>query len=163
MVSMKYAALLRGIGPTNPNMRNEKLRQVFTELGFNHVQTVITSGNVLFESGIKSRREIERMIEEEIYAKLGFNSPVILRSARQLNRLVKSDPFAGELDTPKSRLNVTFLKRGGQVFSRVDTTSTGTPEIMRQLEKEHGKEITTRTWKTVEKIVKKLAESLPGE
>lgn len=29
----RYAALLRGIGPGNPNMRNDKLRGVFEGLG----------------------------------------------------------------------------------------------------------------------------------
>ena len=38
---MRYVALLRGIGPTNPNMRNEKLRGFFEVLVFEDVQTVI--------------------------------------------------------------------------------------------------------------------------
>ena len=44
---MRYVALLRGIGPSNPNMRNERLRELFQKLGFQNVQTVISSGNVL--------------------------------------------------------------------------------------------------------------------
>lgn len=43
--SIKYVALLRGIAPTNPNMRNDKLREVFEKPGFKNVQTVISSGN----------------------------------------------------------------------------------------------------------------------
>lgn len=39
-----YVALLRGIVPLNPNMRNEKLRGVFEKLGFTNVRTVISSG-----------------------------------------------------------------------------------------------------------------------
>jgi len=31
---MKYVALLRGIRPSVPNMRNEKLRELFEKLGF---------------------------------------------------------------------------------------------------------------------------------
>ena len=46
----KYIAFLRGIGPGNPNMRNEKLRGAFEELGFKNVQSVISSGNVIFDS-----------------------------------------------------------------------------------------------------------------
>ncbi|MGH2757636.1 MAG: DUF1697 domain-containing protein [Actinomycetota bacterium] len=46
----RFVALLRGIGPLNPNMRNEKLREVFVGLGFENVRTVITTGNVLFDS-----------------------------------------------------------------------------------------------------------------
>ncbi|MBA3630747.1 MAG: DUF1697 domain-containing protein [Actinobacteria bacterium] len=40
-----YVALLRGIGPSNPNMRNDRLRAVFEDLGFSNVRAVISSGN----------------------------------------------------------------------------------------------------------------------
>jgi uncharacterized protein (DUF1697 family) len=176
---MKYAALLRGIGPSNPNMRNEKLRGVFQELGFQNVQTVISTGNVLFESPEKDVKALEAAIEEAIQSRLGFTSTTIIRSHRQLKRLVNDDPFGGIEDTPTSRLNVTFLKkkrstnlrfpyhaenkgytvvtmRGRDVCSVVDLTGATTPDLMAWLEKQFGKEITTRTWKTVGKIMKKL-------
>ncbi len=55
---VRYVALLRGMGPANPNMRGEKLRKVFEGLGFENVRTVLASGNVLFES--RSRSLLER-------------------------------------------------------------------------------------------------------
>jgi uncharacterized protein (DUF1697 family) len=90
---MKYVALLRGIGPSNPNMRNEKLRGVFESLGFEHVQTVITSGNVLFESPSRDVNSLEAQIEEAIQSQLGFSSTTIIRSHQQLKRLANKDPF----------------------------------------------------------------------
>ena len=48
--AMRYVALLRGIGPANPNMRNEKLRGVLEELGLANVASVISSGNLLFDT-----------------------------------------------------------------------------------------------------------------
>jgi len=143
----------------NPNMRNEKLRFVFDSLGFKNVQTVLSSGNILFESSLRDRNILENKIEKALFERLGFKSAVIIRSAEQLRRLTISDPFEVKSDTPISRLNVTFLNRGGEVFSSIDVTSTITPDVMRQLEKEHGNEITTRTWRTVGRIVKRLNES----
>jgi uncharacterized protein (DUF1697 family) len=154
--NMKYVALLRGIGPLNPNMRNNKLRGLFEDLGFKNVQTIISSGNVLFESSSANAKALESKIEKALPQKLGFKSTTIIRSDKQLQKLIKSDPFKGKNDTSKSRLNVTFLKKGGEVFSVIDLTNTRTPEVMLKLEKEHGKEITTRTWKTVGRIAKKL-------
>jgi uncharacterized protein (DUF1697 family) len=61
---MKYTALLRGIGPSNPNMRNEKLREVFQKLGFQNVQTVISSGNVLFESPARGVRALKPQLKK---------------------------------------------------------------------------------------------------
>jgi uncharacterized protein (DUF1697 family) len=178
---IKYAALLRGIGPSNPNMRNEKLRGVFENLGFQNVQTVISSGNVLFETQSGDIKELEAIIEKALPEQLGFTSTTIIRSKEELQLLVDKKPFKDLKDTPESKLNVTFLKnkpnteiefpyhaenRGFTVlciydraiFSVVDLTRTKTPDLMRWLEKEFGKEITTRTWKTVGKLLKRLNE-----
>jgi uncharacterized protein (DUF1697 family) len=176
---MRYAALLRGIGPSNPNMRNEKLRGVFQQLGLQNVETVISSGNVLFETPSRGVRALEAAIEEAIQAQLGFTSTTIIRSHQQLKRFMDSKPFANFEDTPTSRLNVTFLKHrpqtslrfpyraktkgytvlgiyGREVCSVVDLTGATTPDLMALLEKEFGKAITTRTWKTVGRILKRL-------
>lgn len=159
----KYAALLRGISPLNPNMRNEKLRGVFQELGFENVRTVITSGNVLFESQDRSRKALETRIEQGLLKQLGFFSTTIIRSEMQLKRLVDKDPFRGRPDRPEARHHVTFLKKGGELFNSIDTTNTGGPNVMLQIEKDHGKEVTTRTWKTVGRIVNELSKPAPKE
>src|ERR687892_1065951 len=97
---MKYAALLRGIGPSNPNMRNEKLREVFRKLGFQNVQTVISTGNVLFESTSRGVKTLEATIEEAIQQQLDFISTTIIRSHQQLNHLIGDNPFGRIEDTP---------------------------------------------------------------
>jgi uncharacterized protein (DUF1697 family) len=176
-----YVALLRGIGPSMPNMRNEKLRWLFEQLGFKNVRTVISSGNVLFESTSERPATLEIKIEKALPEKLGFTSTTIIRSVDQLEKLVKKDPFKGWEDTASSRLNVTFLKqpqkpkfkfphrpekRTYQLLSMVDDAICSvidlegdkTPDLMIWLEKEFGKQITTRTWKTVGRILKKMKE-----
>jgi uncharacterized protein (DUF1697 family) len=180
---MRYVALLRGIGPSNPNMRNEKLREVFQELGYQNVQTVISTGNVLFESPSRAVKALETTIEEAIQEQLGFTSTTIIRSHTQMKRLVEAgNLFGGFEDTPTTRLNVTFLKdkqrtnlrfpyraekkgytvvgmHGREVLSVVDLTGATTPDLMAWLEKQFGKAITTRTWKTVGKILTRLDSS----
>ena len=85
----KYVALLRGIAPTNPNMRNDKLRGLFEKLGFTNVQTVISSGNVLFESSSKSAKKLEETIEKALPEQLGFTSTTIMKSKEQLLKLLE--------------------------------------------------------------------------
>ncbi|HJS19131.1 MAG TPA: DUF1697 domain-containing protein [Anaerolineales bacterium] len=173
----KYVALLRGIGPGIPNMRNDKLRGFFEDLGFTDVKTVISSGNVIFESPSRNVKELESTIEEALPRKLGFNSTTIIRSKQQLQRLFDNDPFKGMEHSQKSSLNVTFLKRktktdikfpyevenraytilgmyDNAICSVLDLTSPKTPDLFSWLEKKFGKAITTRTWKTVERILK---------
>ena len=179
---MKYVALLRGIGPLNPNMRNEKLRGVFEKLGYHDVQTVISTGNVLFETDSRDTKALEAAIEKALPAQLGFTSTTIIRSLEQIQDLVDKDPFKGFEDTQTSRLNVTFLKGAsgtkltfpyapadktyhflglydGALCSVIDLDSAKTPDLMGWLDKQFGKENTTRTWKTVGRILKKFNES----
>ncbi len=63
--NMRYVALIRGIGPGNPNMTGPKFKEFFESLGFSNVTTVIASGNVVFETSKKYTKQLEDKIEEE--------------------------------------------------------------------------------------------------
>jgi uncharacterized protein (DUF1697 family) len=152
-----YIAFIRGIMPMNPNMRNEKLRGVFEKLGFADVQTIISSGNVIFKSSSKKSVALEKKIENALLSDLGLKNAVIIRSKDELEKIIQKNPFKGKEHGRQSYLIVTFLKeKPREIFSVLDLTKSKTPDFMTMLEKKHGKVITTRTWKTVEKIVKKL-------
>ncbi len=177
---MRYVALLRGIAPMNPNHRNEKLRGVLENLGLENVTSVISSGNVLFDAEPGAAAELEAVIEAAWPEQLGFTSTTILRSRDELEALVAADPFAGREDSPSSRLNVTFLKHAPTVeipvphvvdngdyritaivdravCTAIDPSASRTPDVMRWMEKTYGKQITTRTWKTVHRILHRMA------
>jgi uncharacterized protein (DUF1697 family) len=176
-----YVAFLRGIAPMNPNMKNEKLKGVFEDLGFENIQTVISSGNVLFESPSSDVQSLEATIEEAWPKKLGFYSTTIVRNHDQIKRLVDENPFKGISADRNLYLNVTFLKSDpktklnypyepadkswkllgfyeGAVCSVTDLSKTRTPDLYTQLEKLFTKEITTRTWQTVNRILKKFEQ-----
>ena len=175
----KYVALIRGIGPTNPNMRSEKLKAFFEELGFDNVQTLITSGNVLFESSDNNISKMEELIEKTLPEKLGFNSTTIIRSQSELQSLVDDGPYSEYEHGKKTYLLVTFFKQPKKIefklpyqpenkpyklvaakdtviYGIVDTTSGKTPDYMVWLEKQFGKNITSRTLKTIQKIIDKM-------
>ncbi len=157
-----YVALLRGIGPANPNMKGEKLREVFESLGFKNVATVIASGNVVFSSPSANEAALEAKIEKALPVQLGFKSTTIIRSETQLRQLVKKNPFKGIKDEKPNYLVVTFFKdRKKELCSVIDlsdATNAG-GGFMVKLERAHGKALTTRTWKTVGRILKKMDES----
>ena len=154
-----YVALLRGIMPMNPNMKGEKLRRVFESLGFKRVATVIASGNVVFDSPSSDVSALEVKIEKALPAQLGFASTTIIRSEEELGRLIKKNPFKGVKDERPNYLIVTFFKdRKKEVCTVLDMRHEDTPKFMNKLEKEHSRAITTRTWKTVGRIMKKMKE-----
>lgn len=90
---MKYIAFIRGInvgGKTSIKM--ERLREVFSELGFENVKTYIQSGNVIFETDETNFGEkIEAAIEREF-----FKTPVMIRSFEEIKDAIENNPFADE-------------------------------------------------------------------
>ena len=175
----KYVALLRGIGPTNPNMKSQKLKTFFEELGFAKVQTLITSGNVLFETDDVNIVPMEARIEKALPQKLGFTSTTIIRSQAELQKLVDENPYKGEVHNKNNYLLVTFFKTFRRVpfklphnppykpytlLGKVDNAIYGiinltigkTPDYMVWLERQFGKDITSRTFSTVQRILVKM-------
>lgn len=156
---MKYVALIRGIGPGNPNMHGDKLKEFFESLGHTNVTPVISSGNVVFESNSSNTHALEEKIEEELPKKLGFSKATIVRSEDDLRKFVATDPFKGVKDEKPNYLIVTFFKdQRPEIATVLDMSSNKTPDFMVKLEKEYGKEITTRTWKTVHRILKVMGK-----
>lgn len=177
-----YVALLRGIGPTNPNMKSSKLKGFFEELGFRNVRTVITSGNVIFESQSTDTRTMAQALEEALPQKLGFTSTLIIRSRTQLQALVDQDPYRAVVHSHKTYLLVTFFKKAPDItmklpyrpdnkpyvllgkiddalYGSVDLTKGKTPDYMVWLERQFGKDLTSRTLKTIQRILAKMDQS----
>lgn len=169
---MKYVALLRGIGPSNPNMHGAQLKAAAESAGFKNVQTLLASGNVIFESDSKDQSAIEETLESTWPARLGFNSVTIVRSQAQLQTLMDADPYKGaEHSNKKTYLLVTFLKTPPSVppkdnyytvsdvnalCSTIDV-SQGTPDFMTKADRQFGKDqITSRTWLTIQRILKRM-------
>lgn len=141
----------------NPNMRGEKLREVFESLGFTKVATVIASGNVIFDSPSTSVTALEKKIESALPEKLGFSSTTIIRSQEEIEKLMKKNPFKGVKDEKPNYLVVTFFKdRRAELCTVLDLDAMEATKYMSSIEKKHGKQITTRTWKTIGRVLKKM-------
>lgn len=154
---MKYVALIRGVGPGNPNMTSVKFKEFFENIGFENIKTVISSGNVVFESEEEDTKKLEERIEKELPKKLGFSRTIIVRSEKYFKEFVAKDPFSGIIDENPNYLLVTFFKDGKEELATIiNLTNSKTTDFMSKLEKEHGKEITSRTWKTIGRIIKAM-------
>lgn len=138
-------------------MRNEKLRAVFESLRFCNVQTLISSGNVIFQAKSTDVTPLENKIEKELLKQLGIKSPAYIRSKEQLEKIIKKNPFQNAVHNKKTYLIVSFLKKKPfEIYNALDMTDTKTTNFMTALDKQYGKDVTTRTWKTVERVMKKM-------
>jgi uncharacterized protein (DUF1697 family) len=150
---MQYVAFLRGINVGgNTKVPMIDLKKAFEDLGYTDVKTVLNSGNVIFFGDEKKSSKIEEKLEKVF----GFKIFVVVRTADQIKKLISSTPFKATPQNPNTKLYVTFLS--DQDICNVINISEqkGTTDMMKNLEKEHGKMITTRNWNTVLSIGKLL-------
>ncbi|MEN8250176.1 MAG: DUF1697 domain-containing protein [Bacteroidota bacterium] len=111
-----YVALLRGI-----NVSGQKkilmvdLRDLHEKLGFNNVRSYIQSGNIIFNyNGDISSSELSHLIEEAIARRFYFSVPVIIRTAHEIEQLIKTNPFKKEAKTDPNLVLFTLLKNAPQ-------------------------------------------------
>jgi len=165
----RYAAFLRGVMPTNASMA--ALRAAFEAAGFKEVKTVLASGNVVFDSRATAIPVLEKKVEAAIEKGLGRRFLAIVRPVEELRRMLDHAPYLGRAHPSANRI-VTFVRgpvaapelpieRDGAtllhfdkdvLFSAYLPTPKG-PVFMALIEKAVGKDQTTRTWQTIEKVV----------
>jgi uncharacterized protein (DUF1697 family) len=108
----RYVALLRAINVGGHTVKMDRLRALFTELGFTGVETFIASGNVIFETPRLDIAVLEHEIEDRLRKKLGYDVATFLRTPRELAAVVAQQPFgaADPLDAGHA-LSVGFVKQ----------------------------------------------------
>lgn len=165
----RYVALLRGVSPLNAKM--PELKACFESAGFSNVRTLLSSGNVAFDSSDTSPTNIESTAEAAMAKMMGRGFYTIVRSTRELQALLESDPYAEHgippdakrvvsffREPPTSRLALplaqdlasVFLVSGREAFTAYVPVAKG-PVFMNLIERAFGKNVTTRTLETVAK------------
>lgn len=156
-----------------------ELKRKMEELGFQDITTILNSGNLIFTSEKTDTKKLEALISENLEKTFGFVVPVIVRSSHMIKELYKKMPFKDEKITKEIRLYSSFLKgdeiqslatpwvsddkafkiieiKDRAILSVLDLSISKTIQAMKILEELAGKDITTRNWNTVERIIKKL-------
>jgi len=167
----RYAAFLRGVMPTNAKM--PELKKAFESAGFTDVKTILSSGNVVFSARDASETSLQRKAEAAMMQRFGDAFLTIVRPLDALRELLGSDPYRAFRLEPAAKRIVTFLRerptstlvlpiglggarilsiKGREVFSAYVPNPKG-PVFMVLIEKTFGKEVTTRTWGTITKVV----------
>lgn len=168
----RYAALLRGVSPINAKM--PELVRAFESAGFSDVKTILASGNVNFSSRPSSLEKLQAKAEAAMQKELGKAFLTIVRELPELAQVLASDPYAGFTLPANSKRVITFLRAaptakpelpiqlgeariyrvaGGAAFSAYVASDEG-PVFMKLIERTFGKDVSTRTWDSVTKIVK---------
>jgi uncharacterized protein (DUF1697 family) len=169
----RYAALLRGVSPMNCTM--PALKKALEAAGLDEVKTVISSGNAVFSSRATSVALLQKKCEAAMRAHMGKSFMTIVRPVAHLEAVLSTNPY-GKLP-PNAKRVVTFLLDAAEPTPKLPIDLRGArivrvegqeafsyyvpqaydPAFMVLIEKTLGKDVTTRTWETVERIVKAAA------
>jgi len=177
----RHVALLRGINVGGHRVKMDRLREMFEELGFDHVTTFIASGNVIFSTESDDADALQAMIENYLASRLGYDVPTFIRSPAELEAIAAhpwDEPPKGQ--TPDSSLYVIFLEKpasaelsaafqglnsemddfevsGREVYWRIQGKMTDSPLFAGGLEKvTKNVPNTTRNMTTLRRLVAKL-------
>jgi uncharacterized protein (DUF1697 family) len=148
-----------------------QLRHAFEVEGFSGVKTVLASGNLLFEAPKASAASLERRAEAALLKSVGKAFLTIVRTEDSLRELVASNPYEGLNVAPNAKRIVTFIRNppaslklpitqdgacvlrlaGHDLFTAYLPNAKG-PVFMKLIDRAVGKEQTSRTWQTLEKL-----------
>ncbi|WP_372946533.1 DUF1697 domain-containing protein [Muriicola sp.] len=179
--SKTYIALLRGINVGGHHkVPMAQLKKEMQEMGYTGVITILNSGNVIFLSDEQDTASIQDHISSHLKEVFDFEIPTQVLDAEILKGISQTEPFRDEELNEKTRCYVTFLgnaikeqmeypmssedgsfkilgQNGQVLYSILDLNKSDTPKAMTMLERTYGKGITTRNWKTIQRIAKKLS------
>jgi uncharacterized protein (DUF1697 family) len=149
-----------------------ELRALCEQLGYEGVQTLLQSGNVVLSTR-KQPATVARELHAAIAEELGVNSLVIVRTRDELADVVERKPFP---DAEGKRLQVTFLdgKLPAEAVQRIEAAAVEPEQVVvgeREVyawhpdgiqrsalaaalaDKKLGVTATARNWNTVEKLL----------
>jgi len=173
-----YIAFLRAVNVAgHASVRMSDVRDAFAAAGCRNVRTYIQSGNVIFESAERSPGAILQRVRTKLRDVMGDAPEIILRTAGELQELIRRAPFKGAEAETGIKLYVAFLSQrprsrpdfplvsdkealevvgmsGRDVFvvsRRKANGLFGFPNLF--IEQEFGGTATSRNWSTVTRIV----------
>jgi uncharacterized protein (DUF1697 family) len=172
-----YIAMLRGINVSGQKkVLMSDLKNLFDELGYAHAATYIQSGNVVFDAG-GSESEVVQTLEAAIRHRFGFDVPVMVRCAADMNAIVQNYPFK---DASEEHLYVAFLDQapapervqalspdgflpdrwilqGREIYLHIPVSYGNTKLSNNFFENKLKVKATTRNWKTVQ-VLRQMAQ-----
>lgn len=177
-----FVAFLRGINVGGHHkVPMQALKKVFSSLNCSKIDTVLNSGNIIFNSDEPHLTVLQNNIEIQLKNQFGFAIPTILIPANEILQLNNSNPFKEINITNNTRLYISFFSNSldasiklpwvsadnsfniiayqkNYMLSVLDLSTNKTPKAMHLIETIAGKHVTTRNWNTIVKIASKLRD-----
>jgi len=106
----KYISFLKAINVGGHTVKMDYLKKLFEKMGFENIETIIASGNVVFETKSKTVDAIKKKIETELEKSLGYKVATFIRSTKELKEIAEHKPFKeSNLADKQNYLYIGFL------------------------------------------------------
>ncbi|HYK94198.1 MAG TPA: DUF1697 domain-containing protein [Thermoplasmata archaeon] len=111
MSTRTFVGLLRAVnlgGGTTLPMAD--LRATLERCGLERVETLLQSGNALFDTTVEAASTLEPRLTEAIVRASGVRTQLLLRSGDEWRSIIRRNPFTREARSDPARLVVTVLQ-----------------------------------------------------
>ena len=178
-----FAALLRGVNVgKGKRVPMAELQALLDGLGYDHVSTLLNSGNAVFHAAKGPPATHAAKIAGALSAKFGFDVPVVVKSLQDLQAIVRENSLAGSAPD-HARLVTVFAQEAKALEGLAPLAGLLGPSeqfligkhaaylhcpdgilasrIGEALLGKAGKAVTTRNWATVLKLCTRAAGAAP--
>ena len=177
---MRYVALLRGINVGGRNLvAMADLKAMTASLGLRHPETLLQSGNLVFDAPAQPTAGLEAQLEAAANARFGIPIDFMVRMAPEWQMAIDANPFPREAADDPARLVLLLLKATASpdrfeslqqaIVGRERVVGAGThawavyPDgqgtsklTTAVLDRRLGTSVTARNWNTVLKLAARL-------
>jgi uncharacterized protein (DUF1697 family) len=106
----RHIAFLRGINVGGHQVKMQVLRQLFESIGFKNVETVIASGNVVFDAPEGKSKKLEEEVELVLEEALGYQAATFIRTPAELAAVLNKQPFDLAHGGPETVVYTVFVR-----------------------------------------------------
>jgi uncharacterized protein (DUF1697 family) len=106
-----HVAFLRAINlPSHGKVTMADLRGFMAAIGFKTCQSLLQTGNLVFDGGARTPEQLERLLEAQSKKRLGLETEYFVRTAKELQAIIDANPFPNEAVSDPGHLVVIPLK-----------------------------------------------------
>jgi uncharacterized protein (DUF1697 family) len=106
-----YAGLLRAINLGSHNkVSMADLKTLLSDLGMKNPQSILQSGNLVFESTTRATAALEKLLESSAAKTLGLETSFFVRTAAEWQQAIADNPFPNEARTDPGHTMLMCLK-----------------------------------------------------
>lgn len=106
-----YISVLRAINLGAHNrIAMADLREMCGKIDLQGAQTLVASGNLVFQSAVKSSAKLEQLLEAASTKHLGVTTDYFVRSAKEWQDIIAANPFPAEARNDPGRMVMMCLR-----------------------------------------------------